>query len=228
MSEITYSVRVDEINPEGQIKRTFKFNEFVMGELSGSRLELDPDAEQYVGENLYLTLGPDGELIDWKGLEGIRGYTNADKGIKDNIVQMATMLFQPLNEGEKVNVGTSWDNTVEIPQKIRGGEMVFEVTTDYSVVGFGEKKGRSCVKIKTRSNFDGEGDGERAGGKKFWVAITGDGSGELWFDHEAGIPVLSSGKVTLTSDVSYELAGAEDVKTEFVTIDIEEKVELLE
>jgi hypothetical protein len=227
LHDITYSVRVDSIAADGTIDRRLKFDDFVMGELSGSRLELDPDAEKYKGEALYLKIGPNGELLKWQGLEGVRGYTVSDKNLKDDIVQMMTEFFQPLAD-EEVTVGSTFQRIVEIPVKRPGGEVNFKITIDYEVEGFGQRRERSCVKLKTKSLIEAEGEGERGGGKKYWVSLTGDGGGEFWFDYVNGIPVESSGKATITSDFSYERAGKEDVATQFATIDVESKTELLE
>ena len=226
LHDITYSVKIDSIAPDGTIHRRLKFDDFVMGELAGSRLELDPDADKYKGEALYLQIGADGELIDWKGLDGIRGYTISEQSLKDDIVQMMVEFFQPMGEDE-VTVGSTWQRTVEIPVRRPGGDTDVTVTIDYTVEGFGSKDGRSCVKIVTKSVIELEGEGERGGGRKFWVSATGEGKGEIWFDYENGLAVESGGTATITSDFSYERAGKEDVKTEFATIDIETKIKLI-
>ena len=226
LRDITYSVRVDSIHPDGTIERRIKFDDFVMGEIAGDKLEPDPNAEKYRGEWLYLKLGPDGELIDWKGLDGIRGYTIADENLKDAIVQTMVQLFQPMGK-EEVGVGSTWQQVIEIPVRRRGGEMNQKVIVDYTVEGFGKKAGRPCVKIKTKARYEGEGEGEMAGGKKFWINAVGEGDGEIWFDYVNGLPVESSGTITVTSDFSYERAGKEDVKTQTATIDIEEKIKLI-
>jgi hypothetical protein len=227
LHDITYSVRVDSIYEDGTIDRRLKFDDFVMGELSGSRLELDPDAEKYRGEALYLKIGPDGELLDSQGLDGIRGYTVSEKNLKDDIIQMMAEFFQPLSD-EDVGVGSTFQRVVEIPVRRPGGDIDFSITIDYKVEGFGKKDGRSCVKMKTESLIEAEGEGERGGGRKYWVALTGDGDGEFWFDYENGIAVESSGKATITSDFSYERAGKEDVATQFATIDVETKTKIIE
>ncbi len=227
LRDITFSVRVDSIHPDGTIERRIKFDDFVMGEIAGNKLEPDPNAEKYKGEWLYLKLGPDGELVDWKGLEGIHGYTVADQNLKDDIVQTMVQFFQPLYK-EEVGVGSKWQAVIEIPIRRRGGEIKQKVTVDYLVEGFGKKAGRPCVKIATKAHVDGEGEGEMAGGKKFWISTTGDGNGEIWYDYVNGLPVESSGTATITSDFSYERAGKEDVKTQTATIDVEEKIKLIE
>ena len=226
LHDIVYSVGIDSIAPDGTIKRTIEFSEFVMGELAGGKLTLDPNASEYKDELLYLTLGPDGELVDWKGLDGIRGYTVSDKNLKDDIVQTMVEFFQPMGK-EEVTVGSTWQRNIEIPIRRPGGEMHQKVNINYTVEGFGDKGGRPCVKIKTKAELSGEGEGEVSEGKKFWIDWVGDGEGELWFDYVAGFPVESSGKATILSDYSYERAGKEDVASEFATIDVETKMKLM-
>ncbi len=226
LRDITYSVRVDSIHPDGTIERRIRFDDFVMGEIAGDKLEPDANAEKYRGEWLYLKIGADGKLLDWKGLDGIRGYTIADENLKDAIVQTMVQLFQPMGT-EEVGVGSTWQQVIEIPIRRRGGEMNQKVIVDYTVEGFGERAGRPCVKIKTKARYEGEGEGEMAGGKKFWINAVGEGDGEMWFDYVDGVPVESSGTITVTSDFSYERAGKEDVKTQTATIDIEEKIKLI-
>ena len=135
-------------------------------------------------------------------------------------------LFQPMGK-EEVGVGSTWQQVIEIPVRRRGGEMNQKVIVDYTVEGFGKKAGRPCVKLKTKARYEGEGEGEMAGGKKFWINAVGEGDGEIWFDYVNGLPVESSGTITVTSDFSYERAGKEDVKTQTATIDIEEKIKLI-
>jgi hypothetical protein len=226
LHDIVYSVKIDSIAPDGTIDRRLKFDEFVMGEMSGGKLALDPDASKYKGESLWLKLGPEGELLDWKGLDGIRGYTISDQSLKDDIVQMMVQFFQPLGRDE-VNIGSTWQRSIEIPVKRRGGELTQRATIGYTVEGFGMKGGRSCVKMKTRVQLSGEGSGEISGGKKFWVDAEGEGEGELWFDYAEGLPIESSGSATITSDFSYERAGKEDVASEYATIDVETKMKLV-
>jgi hypothetical protein len=196
-----------------------------MGELAGSRLEYDPDAEKYKGESLWLKLGPEGELTDWRGLDGVRGFSISDQDLKDDIVQMMAQLFQPFGE-EEVTIGSTWQRVLEIPIRRRGGEINQKITIDYTVDGFGTRAGRPCVKLKTKTQFEGEGEGKLGGDKSFWVDAVGDGEGQIWFDYADGVPVESSGKATITSDFSYERAGKEDVKTETATIDVEQKIRL--
>ncbi len=226
VGEITFSARIDTVNPDGSIERRFKFDEFVLGEISsGGTLVPDPEAPGYKGESMWLKLGRDGSLVDWKGLEAVRGRTPDGTSLKDFIVTQVVSLFQPPPESE-IRVGSKWQRTVEIPIHVKGGEFKSDVTTDYEVVGFGMKDGHRCVKLKTKMMIKGEGSGER-GTKKFWVSTYGEGEGEIWFDYENGYVVEYREKVTATQDHSYERAGKTDVKTETSTIDSEVTIKLI-
>jgi hypothetical protein len=227
LSEMVYSVRIDTIMPDGTTERRMKFDDFMMGDISGSRLSLDPSADKYVGEDLWLKLGPDGELVDWKGLDGVRAYTVENRNLKHVLVQMMAQMFQPMQSGP-VSVGSSWQTTVEIPITIRGGDFNQKVIADYQLDGFAKKAGRPCAKIKVSIRFEGEGEGTRGPDRKFWVTSEGEGKGDLWFDYVDGLVVEYNTTATATQDISYERAGKEDVATDFATIDSESKIKLSE
>lgn len=226
LSEITYSVKVDSIHPDGTIDRTIKFLDFVMSQIGGTgKLETASDLEKYRGEWLYLRLDPEGKLLDWKGLDGIRGHDVTGESSRDQLVLSMVELYQPLGGGE-VGVGSTWRREIELPMDIRDGEKTQKVSLEYEVEGFGKKDGRRCAKIKTRIKIEAEGDGE-IGGKKFWVNVTGNGSGTIWFDYTDGLLVEEYSKAVLTIDVSRERAGKEDVTTDTGTLDVESKVHLI-
>lgn len=226
LSEITCTVKVDSIHSDGAIDRTIKFEDFVMSEIGGSgKLESVPDLGKYKGEWLYLRLGPDGKLIDWKGLDGIRGHSVSDENLRDQLVLSMVSLFQPFTD-EEVSIGSTWRREIEVPIGMRGGERKQKTTIDYEVEGFGNKDGRRCIKIKTKSRVEAEGEGE-IGGKKFWVNVTGSGSGTIWFDYAEGLIVEEYDKSILTVDFSRERAGKEDVTTETGTLDVESRTKLI-
>ncbi len=226
LSELTYTVKVDSIHPDGTIDRTIRFLDFVMSQIGGSgKLEATPDLEKYKGEWLYMRIGKDGKLVDWKGLDGIRGHTVSDESLRDQMVLGMLQLFQPFTDDE-VGIGSTWRREIEMPIGMRGGDMTHKAIIDYEVEGFGNKDGRRCVKIKTKSQIDANGEGEM-GGKKFWVNITGSGSGTVWFDYTEGLIVEGYHKSVMTIDLSREVAGKEDVTTDTGTLDVESKVKLV-
>lgn len=227
LSEITYSVKVDSIYPDGTIDRTIKFLDFVMSEIGGStgKLETATDLEKYRGEWLYLRLGPEGKLLNWKGLDGITEHDLTGESFRDQLVLSMAELYQPLGGGE-VGVGSTWHREIELPMGIRDGEKTQKVSLEYEVEGFGKKDGRRCAKIKIRTKIEAEGGGEIRG-KKFWVNLSGNGSGTIWFDYTEGLLVEEYSKAVVTVDVSRERAGKEDVTTDTGTLDVESKVHLI-
>lgn len=226
ISDITYSARVDSIAPDGVITRRLTFDAFSIVEQSGGKFTPDNEAAGYKGQYLWLKLGPAGEVLDWRGLDGIHSYTAEDRDLKNVLVQQMATLFQPLPKDE-VSVGSTWQNAIEIPVTIRGGEFKQKVTADYQVVGFGQRSGRSCVKIQAKATYEGEGSGTRATDKKFWVDSQGQGKGMVWFDYENGLLVEYEMGATADQSLSYERAGKTDVATEAATVDSETKIKLV-
>jgi hypothetical protein len=226
VSDITYSARIESLAADGMIIRRLTFDAFSIFEQSGGRLEPDNAAAGYKGQYLWLRLGPAGEVVEWKGLDGIRSYTAEDRDLKNVLVQQMATIFQPL-PGDEVNVGSKWQRSVEIPVNIRGGEFKQKISTDYEVIGFGQRSGRNCVKIQTKALVEGEGSGVRGGDKQFWVDSKGIGKGNVWFDYENGLLVEYELKVTADQTLSYERAGKADVATESATIDSQTQIKLV-
>jgi hypothetical protein len=225
LSETVASVKVISMNEDGSVVRSLKYDEFTMGEISGTgTLAPNPNAEDYVGESLQFTIDADGGLVDWKGLDGISGMTVEGNAYRDFIVQQLAEIYQPLPD-HPVSVGDKWQHTVKTVIPVGGGDLHNEVRIDYELVGFGKKNGRQCAKIETDYTITGDATGRRRG--KFWITVTGAGSGEIWFDYNGGLMVEYGEKVTLTRDYSYERAGEEDVASQTTTVDREFKVKLI-
>jgi len=224
LSESKAAVKVIAINEDGSIMRALKYDDFSMGEISGTgTLIPNPTADDYIGEKLQLTIGKEGQILDWNGLDGISGLTIEGNSYRDFMVQQLAEIFQPMPD-YAVSVGGKWQRILETVIQVGGGDLKNKVQIDYELVGFGKKSGRDCARIKTEYTVTGSAAGRRRG--KFWLSIVGGGDGEIWFDYTNGVLVEYSKKVTLTRDYSYERAGEEDVKTETFTIDREFKVKL--
>jgi len=226
ISDITYTAKVESIGPDGVIIRRITIDDISISSLSGGRPTPDPSAAEYKGEYLWLKMGPGGEVLDWKGLDGIRSYTAEDRNIKNVFMLEIASLFRPLPK-EEVAVGSKWQDVLEVPIEIRGGDFKQKVTTGFEVVGFGQRAGRNCVKIRTAPAYEGEGTGSRGGDRKFWVESQGEGKGELWFDYDNGVLVEFSVGVTADQSLSYERSGKEDVATEAATVDSETRIKLV-
>ena len=219
-----FVVAVVSMPDDGSIVRSLTYNDFTMGEISGTgSLVPNPGADEYVGEKLQLTIDAEGKLVDWKGLDGISMMTVEGNAYRDFIVQQLVEIYQPLPD-YPVTVGGKWQRSVETMIPVGGGNLINKIDIDYELVGFGQKAGRECAKIKTKYAIRGQADGRRRG--KFWITTAGEGSGEMWFDYNAGVMVELSKKVTITRDYRYERAGEEDVASMTTSVAREFKVKL--
>lgn len=225
VSDITYSAKVDTIDPEGVIVRRMTFDSFSITSYSGAAPAPDPAAAGYKGQYLWLKMGADGQITDWKGLDGIKSYTAEGRDLKDVLVEQMAVLFQPLPKGP-IKVGSTWQGALEIPVMTRGGEFKQAIAAAYEVTGFGQRAGRSCVRVRIATTIRVEGSGMRGGGRQFWVESTGSGKGEVWFDYAGGLPVEFTLRNTVDQTMRYERAGKEDVATETSTVDSETKIKL--
>lgn len=224
MSETRASVAVVSMPEDGSIVRSLTYTDFTMGEISGTgSLVPNPGADDYIGETVQITIDAEGKLVDWKGLDGISGMTVEGNAYRDFIVQQLVEIYQPLPD-YPVSVGGKWQRVVETQIPVGGGNLFNKITIDYELAGFGQKGGRECAKIKTKYLIMGQADGRRRG--KFWITTAGEGSGEMWFDYNAGVMVELNKKVTITRDFRYERAGEEDVASQTTSVAREFKVKL--
>ena len=105
--------------PEGSIIRRLTFDSFSITRYSGAAPAPDPDAAGYKNQYLWLKMGPDGQVADWKGLDGIKSYTSEGRSLTDVLVTQMTLLYQPLPK-DPVTVGSTWQNNLEMPVTMRG------------------------------------------------------------------------------------------------------------
>jgi len=224
MSETRASVAVVAMPDDGSIVRSLTYTDYTMGEISGTgSLVPNPGADDYIGESVQFTIDKDGKLADWRGLDGISGMTVEGNSYTDFIMQQLTEIYQPLPD-YPVTVGGKWQRNVETMIPVGGGDLLNKIDIDYELVGFGRKGGRDCARIKIKYVIMGSAQGRRRG--RFWVTAAGEGSGEMWFDYNAGVLVEFEKKVTITRDLRYERAGEEDVASQTTSIAREFKVKL--
>jgi hypothetical protein len=226
VTELTYSARVESIGPDGTITRKLTFDAYSSVKISGGTPVPDAAAPEYKGQYLWIKLGADGQVVDWKGLDGIHSFTAEDRDFRNLFVTEMALLFQPLPK-EEIKIGSTWTNVVEIPVTLKRGEFKVNTTSDYQVVGFGLRAGRNCAKLAIKAKATGEGSGEGYGEKKYWIDAQEEGKGEAWFDYENGLLVEYSMGGTSDLTVSYERAGKTDVATEAMTVDSQTKIKLV-
>jgi hypothetical protein len=225
LSTFDFDMKTDEIAADGSIRRSFEFGDFSVTTVSGGTPEPDPNAAGYKDETLWFEMDPDGELVDWKGLDMIRGRLVGGPRFKDAIVYVYLRVFSPMPD-EPVNAGSSWQRTFKMPLGMMGSEVTFRGTADYVVGGFGTRQGRECVKIKTSVRIDGESD--RKVGEEEELAFVSEeqGDGEIWFDSADGVIVEYSIKTSATYTMRQERAGKTDVATDFASVDSEIKIKI--
>jgi hypothetical protein len=225
LSTIDFTVKVALINEEAT-ERRFEFNDFTVTRVSQGRPEPDPNAPEYAGATLWLKTGPDGGILDWKGLDGVGGRTTDQRRLKDYIVYQIVALFQPPAD-EPVNTGSTWRNEFEMELQSGAVRANYVTALDYTVEGFGLRNGRECAKINTVLTIKAEGTGSM-GGKETWFASDEAGTGTIWFDHVNGVIVEYAAKTTASQETRSERAGKEDITTSTATVDSEVKIRLVE
>jgi hypothetical protein len=223
LSTIDFTAKVALMNDEG-IERRFEFKEFTVTRVSQGRPDPDPNAPEYAGATLWLKTGPAGEILDWKGLDGVGGRTTDARRFKEYIVYQLVSMFQPPPD-EAVNSGSTWHTEFEM-ELVSGAVRANYVTKlDYTVEGFGVRDGRECAKINVALAIDADGTGSM-GGKETWFESREAGTGTIWFDHTSGIIVEYGAKTTADQETRSERVGKEDITTMNATVDSEVKIRL--
>jgi hypothetical protein len=225
ISSFDVSMTVEELTADGGINRRFDFDNFAVTNYSGSTPEPDPNAGEYSGEFLILKQDAEGKILDWRGLDGIKGSTPGGPRFKFLLVYVMFRMNQP-PPADAVTVGSTWQGTFETPVRMAGNEVAMKGKLDYEVVGFGTRAGRDCVKIKSGILIDGIGD--RTVGEKNEVSFEHheEGRGEIWWDYANGVIVEFTCDSSANQTYRRERAGKTDVTTDHSGVDSEIKIEM--
>jgi hypothetical protein len=225
LSTIDFKTKVDSITPRAT-ERRFTFDKFAVTRIRGDKPEPDPNAPEYAGTTLWLQTDADGEIMDWKGLDAVRGRTVDGKVFKEYIVYQLLSMFQPPTD-KPVNAGSTWEDTFNMEMQTGAVNAQYVTTIDYLVDGFGVRRGRDCAKIETTIDIVGSGEGT-LGGKATSFLSEASGGGEIWFDYVNGVVVEYDAKTTTSRQTETERAGKEDIVTEAMTLDSMVKIRLVE
>jgi len=225
ISSFDFSMSVEELTADGGVNRRFDFDNFAMTNYSGSTPAPDPNAAEYSGEFLTLKQDAEGNILDWRGLDGIKGSTPGGPRFKFLLVYMMFRMNQP-PPSDPVTVGTTWQGIFETPVRMAGNEVTMKGNMDYEVAGFGVKAGRDCVKIKTGIQISGVGD--RLVGEKNELSFEHEeeGTGEIWWDYTNGVIVEFMSDSSANQTYRRERAGKTDVTTDHSGVDSEIKIKL--
>jgi len=227
MTENRYVTSLDSIYSDGTTVRHLQFTEYSQVTYQGGEAVFDPEAKMVEGEQLWVRLGPKGEILDWRGLEGVRSFTSEDRNLRQMIVHGAALSFLILPR-EPVGSGDEWTQTVEMPIHMRQGVLDFKVTNTYRLVGLREKNGHRCARINVTSVVVGTGEGhDEMRDYHFSIDIEGEGKGEIYFGHELGYLVFSHQEMNLETEHT-SVRGREEPKTEYFSAKVESEVVLVE
>lgn len=225
VSSFEFSMKVEELTAEGGVDRRFDFENFAITTYSGSTPQPDPNAADYSGEFLTMKQDADGNILDWRGLDGIKGRTPGGPGLKNLLIYVMFRMNQPPPSGP-VTAGSTWQGSFDTPLQIAGNNVAMKGTIDYEVEGFGTKAGRDCVKIKTRFQISGIGD--RLVGEKDEPSFEHEeeGTGAIWWDYVNGVVVEFTSDSSANQIYRRERAGKTDVATDNSGVDGEIRIKM--
>jgi hypothetical protein len=149
--------------------------------------------KQLEGKSFQMVTSPGGKV---DSLSGLNDFGNASQSGM-NLDQMASNLYAPLPE-KPVKPGDSWSQDKTLPMTVAGTALSNHLVMKFTLLGYEQKNGASCAKIKTDGTF------ELTGGAGPQGSMSGKGTvdGTMYFDPAAGRVVSSSGKTTSTMNMA--------------------------
>ena len=222
------SSSTDSVYADGACVVSFTFDKYSEVTYSGGQAIFNDDKEKMiVGENLWLRLKPDGNIDEWRGLEGVRSRDAQGWSLRESLV-MAVAGSVPPMPVEPVGVGDTWTGTLSMPMEGPYGTVTYRITNTYELEGIAMKKGFRCARIAVTSDImaDGSG-GDPSGGVEWKMLISGDGKGKVFFAIDEGYVVTSKEE----TDVDVETTtrrGREEPKTEYSSAKGESNIVLIQ
>ncbi|MFH1865404.1 MAG: hypothetical protein ABIK85_05920, partial [Candidatus Eisenbacteria bacterium] len=174
-----------------EINMAMRFDHAASSVSVGEKVIIQESASALRGKTLDVSLAPDGQVLSFSGMGG-------EEYFEEGIGQMAMMVHGlfPILPTEPVTIGYTWQDDMDIPDITSSTNRDFVGETTYTVTGFKEKYGISCVEVATVSTFEFEGKVEQQG--EAWL-MTGSGTatGTMLFSLEDGLILFSKSDSTL-------------------------------
>ena len=157
----------------------------------GDQVIVQESAAALRGKTLDVSLKPNGEVLSFSGMSG-------EKYFEEGVGQMALMIHGmfPVLPDEPVTIGYTWKDELDVPDITSSTDRDFIGETTYTVVGFKEKYGISCVEVATVSTFEFEGRVEQQG-EAWLMSGSGEGNGVVLFSIEDGLVLFSKSDTTM-------------------------------
>ncbi|MCK4510939.1 hypothetical protein KAW64_04325, partial [bacterium] len=108
----------------------------------GDQVIVQESASALRGKTLDVSLAPNGQVLAFAGMAG-------EAYFEEGVGQVALMIHSMFPElpQEPVTIGYAWEDELDIPDITSSTSRDFVGETTYTVVGFKEKYGVSCVEV---------------------------------------------------------------------------------
>jgi hypothetical protein len=157
----------------------------------GDKVIVQESASALRGKTLEVSLAPNGQVLAFAGMAG-EAYFEEGVG---QVALMIHSMFPELPE-EPITIGYTWQDELDIPDITSSTNRDFVGETTYTVVGFKEKYGVSCVEVATVSTFEFEGRVEQQG-EAWLMSGSGGSKGTVLFSMENGLVIFSKSDTTM-------------------------------
>jgi hypothetical protein len=174
-----------------EINLAMRFDHAASSFSVGDQVIVQESASALRGKTLDVSLAPNGQVLSFSGMAG-EGF------FEEGVGQVALMIhgmFPKLPE-EPITIGYTWEDELDIPDITSSTSRDFVGETTYTVVGFKEKYGISCVEVATASTFEFEGKVEQQG-EAWLMSGAGQSEGIVLFSIEDGLILFSKGDTTM-------------------------------
>ena len=174
-----------------EINMAMRFDHAASSFSTGDQVIVQESAAALRGKTLDVSLAPNGQVLSFSGMAG-EGF------FEEGVGQVALMIhgmFPKLPE-EPITIGYTWEDELNVPDITSSTSRDFVGETTYTVVGFKEKYGISCVEVATVSTFEFEGKVEQQG-EAWLMSGAGEGKGTVLFSMEDGLILYSKGDTTM-------------------------------
>ncbi|MCK4410071.1 MAG: hypothetical protein KAW67_08295 [Candidatus Eisenbacteria sp.] len=178
-----------------EINLAMRFDHAASSISVGDQVIVQESASALRGKTLDVSLAPDGQVLSFSGMAG-------EEYFEEGVGQLALMIhgmFPKLPE-EPITIGYTWEDDLNIPDITSSTDRDFFGETTYTVIGFKEKYGISCVEVATVSTFEFEGRVEQQG-EAWLMSGSGESEGVVLFSMEDGLVIFSK------SDTAIEFEG---------------------
>jgi hypothetical protein len=173
---------------------TYGFIASETGIFQNGMYEQQDEEDEIIGQKLTIVVNPDGELIDWSGLEDLElDDSGIDRG-EMTASNYASIYFDSFPI-EPIKIGSTWKRENKMDVSTKEGDMHQSTTKTYTAQDFVEKDGRPCVKCKIEIVIDNTGEGSvKNEGKTYYYYNEGrgEGKGTIYFDFESGYTIHST------------------------------------